>query len=1027
VTLFDPRAAGDGARRLRGVALAVVALAPPASAQDAPSFTRDVRPILAASCFPCHGPDGGQREAGIRLDLEETAKSPSILGTVAIVAGSPEESALIARVEHPSERKRMPDLSSGKPRLTPSQIGTLRRWIGAGAPWERHWAYVAPERPEPPATEGAWARNAIDAFIRSRAAAAGISPSPEASRAELLRRASFDLTGLPPTPAAVRAFEADAGEGAWERQVDRLLASPRYGERMAAFWLDLVRYSDSVGYHSDNARPMWRYRDWVVSAFDGNMPFDRFTAEQLAGDLLPDAGRSQRIASGYNRLLQTTEEGGAQPDEYRAIYLADRVRNVSSVWMGATLGCAQCHDHKFDPYLSRDFYAFEAFFADVDEPPVKRRPRDYLLEPGERAKLERLEAEVEARRDELRAAAEARPGDAWERALAAQPVVEFETLEAVEAEAANGTGVLIQGNDFSVIASTAAGPRPPRDTYRVRYRSLRPGLRALRLEAMTFDELPAGGPGRGPEGAFVVSELELLDSSGRRVPLRGASASTPEAPGFSAAAAIDGDTGSGGWALEAADAESHRLVVELADPAAVAEETELTLLLHQNAGQGRTLGRFRLAGSAEAGAVRAQRGPPPSAELVSIAALDPGDRTEEQAESLAGFRARHDPALEPERARLRAAEKALQRFTADAPFSYVTVATEPEPVRVLPRGNWQDASGEVVQPAVPGFLGELDTGGSRATRLDLARWLTSRDNPLTARVLANHLWKLCFGHGLVRTVEDLGAQGEWPTHPALLDWLAVELLDSGWDVRALLRTIVASATYRQTSRPTPELLAADPDNRLFARQSRFRLDAEMVRDNALAISGLLSDRVGGPAVYPYQPAGYWAHLNFPPRAWYPSPGDDQYRRALYTWWQRTFPHPSLVAFDAPSREECVGERPRSNVPQQALALLNDPTYVEAARVFAARILEEGGSGTGERIEWAWTRALQRSPAEAERAAVEALLERSLESFSADVPTARRLVATGQAPAREDLEPAVLAAWTQVARAILNLPELVTRP
>ena len=903
-------------------------------------------------------------------------------------------------------------------------MAVLRRWIEEGAEWEPHWAYVPPSRPEPPATrDRQWPRGPVDAFVLSGIEAAGQRPSPEAGRAELLRRLSLDLTGLPPTPEEVRAFEADRRPDAYERQVDRVLASPRYGERMATFWLDLVRYADSVGYHSDNARPMWRYRDWVVAAFNRNLPFDRFTAEQLAGDLLPDASFEQKIASGYNRLLQTTEEGGAQPKEYRAIYLADRVRNVSSAWMGATVGCAQCHDHKFDPYLTRDFYALGAFFADVKEEPVGRRKPDLLPDAGQKLSLDALDAKI-AR---LRAALEgAVPPPGWDAEVAARRPTSFTTLEPVAATSAHGTRTMIQGNDFSIISSTAHGPKPPRDTYTVRFKTELAGITALRLEAVTFEELPGGGPGRDPRGGFVVSEMEVKDAQGRALPLRHASASTVDGGGFSAAAAIDGRTVEGGWALAAADGEGHRLVVELGEPLGTGEETTFTLVLHQNAGDLRTLGRFRLAGTTAPVPVRTEPGPEPSRETVAAAGTVPGARTKEQADAIAAFYRRSAPELAGARDRLRAAELEREAFLVAVPSSYVTTAQAADAVRVLPRGNWLDDSGEVVLPAVPQFLPPLPAAGRRATRLDLARWLTSRENPLTARVLANRLWKLCFGHGLSRTVEDTGAQGEWPTHPELLDWLAVELVESGWDVKHLLRTLVTSAAYRQSSTPTPELLERDPDNRLYARQTRFRLDAEAVRDNALAVSGLLSPRIGGPSVHPYQPAGYWAYLNFPPREWDDSPGEDQYRRALYTWWQRTFPQPSLVAFDAPSREECTGERVRSNVPQQALVLLNDPTYVEAARVFAERILREGGPTVDSRLRYAYARALQRAPSETEQRVLADLLRRGQAEFGRDPAAARRLVATGQAPVPEDLPAAELAAWTQVARAILNLPELVTR-
>jgi len=1012
--------------------LAVADTSRPAPAAAAPGgprtvrFNRDVRPILAESCFACHGPDRNRREAGLRLDVEDAAKTALRSGAVAIVPGAPERSALLARVTDPDEARRMPHAKSGRPRLSVAQVDVLRRWIAEGASWEPHWSYVPLARPAVPAVKGAaWPRNPVDAFVLARLEAEGLGPSPEAPRAELLRRVSFDLTGLPPTPREVHAFEDDARPDAYEHQVDRLLASPRYGERMASFWLDLVRYADSVGYHSDNARPMWRYRDWVVEAFNRNLPFDRFTAEQLAGDLLPAAGFEQRVASGYNRLLQTTEEGGAQPKEYRAIYLADRARNASTVWMGATMGCAQCHDHKFDPYTTRDFYALEAFFADVKEEPVGRRRPDLLPDPAQRARLDALAEAVEARRRELDALSRQTPRVEWEDAMRARRAVSFTTLEPVEAASANGTRTLIQGNDFSVIASTSHGPKPDRDTYTVRYKTELAGITALRLEAVTFEELPEGGPGRGPHGGFVVSEIEVRDARGRPLPLRNATSSVADGAGLSAATAIDGRTAGGGWGLAAADGEDHRLVVELAEPFGAGGETPLTLVLHQDAGERRTLGRFRLAAATDTLPVRTEPGPEPGGAARDALAVPEERRTAAQQKTVMDLFRRAAPELAEARRRLRAAELERDAFAATVPSAYVTSAEEPAPVRVLPRGNWQDDSGEVVSPAPPHFLPPLDTGGRAPTRLDLARWLTARENPLTARVLANRLFRLAFGQGLSRTVEDLGAQGEWPTHPELLDWLAVELRD-GWDVKRLVRELVTSSAYRQSSRLDARLAERDPGNRLYARQSRFRLDAEMVRDNALAVAGLLSPRVGGESVHPYQPAGYWAYLNFPPREWDDSPGEDQYRRGLYTWWQRAFPQPSLVAFDAPSREECTGERVRSNVPQQALVLLNDPTYVEAARVFAERIVREGGRDAAARFRFAYGRALGRAPGVGEERVLAALLAKAQAQYARDATAARRLAANGQAPRARDLDPVEVAAWTQVARAILNLPEVLTR-
>jgi mono/diheme cytochrome c family protein len=997
------------------------------------SFNKDVRPILADNCYACHGPDRNRREMELRLDLEEVATAPLPSGEVAIVPGRPESSALLQRVTDPDEEARMPHVSSGKPRLSTAQIEVLRRWIEQGAKWERHWSYIRPTRPSLPAVKRAdWPRNPVDAFVLAGIEKQGLTPSPEAEPRDLLRRVSFDLVGLPPTPEEVRAFLEDRAPGAYERQVDRLLASPRFGERMAAHWLDLVRYADSAGYHSDNPRTVWPYRDYVIGAFNRNLPFDEFTAVQLAGDLLPDASMEQRIASGYNRLLQTTEEGGAQPREYRAIYLADRVRNASAVWLGATVGCAQCHDHKFDPYRARDFYSFAAFFADVKEKPVGRRDPDYLPSETQRPQLEAVEAEIERLRKELeRATPDLEAAQQrWEKTLAGRRAESWTALEPVEASSANGTRLLIQGNDFSLIATTASGPKPPRDTYTVRFKTALEGMTAFRLEALTFDELPRGGPGRDPQGGFVISEVVIKDAAGRKVQLRNATASTPLAgPGarLSPGAAIDGRASEGGWALLAADRLDHRLVVETVEPVGGGDETALTLVLHQNAGRGRTLGRFRLSATSDPGPVLTEPGPAITKELADIAAKEAAERTQEEQETLRRFHRRVAPELASVRAALRQAELRKADLVKDVPQSLVTTTQAPEAVRILPRGNWLDESGEVVEPAVPHFLPRIETDGRKATRLDLARWLTSPENPLTARVFVNRQWKLFFGQGLSRTLEDLGSQGEWPTHPELLDWLAVEFVESGWDVKRLVSTLVTSATYRQTSRTWPDRLERDPDNRLYARQARFRLEAEMVRDNALAVSGLLSSRMGGPSVQPYQPRGYWAYLNFPPREWDDSTGEDQYRRAIYTWWQRTFPQPSLLAFDAPSREECMAERTRANVPQQALVLLNDPTYVEAARVFAERILREGAARFEDRVRWAYERALGRPPREEEARILGGLLREHQAQYRADPRSAGRLVRAGIAPVPSDLDVVELAGWTSVARAILNLPEVITRP
>ena len=763
------------------------------------AFNRDVRPILSDACFKCHGPDSSHRKAGLRLDDGDSATADRG-GYRAVEPGKPEASELVRRISLPNDDPdKMPPVKSGKA-LAPEQVETLRRWVAQGAPFERHWSYVPPERPPVPGVRNAaWPRGPIDRFILAKIEEEGVRPSPEADKVTLVRRLYFDLLGLPPTPAEVDAFVRDDSPDAYERLVDRMLASPHFGERVAVYWLDLVRYADSVGYHGDQEHTITPYRDWVIRSINENMLFDQFTVRQLAGDLLPGATVDDRIASGYNRVLQTSHEGGVQVKEYLAKYSADRVRNVSAVWMGATMGCAECHDHKYDPYTQKDFYSLAAFFADIDElktfkggdtSPTKRLPEMVVLPPTER----RLLAEMEAGAKEL------------------------------------------------------------------------------------HQQIEKASPAEVPKLKERLAELNR-------------------------------------------------------DIAALRKEARRTM---------------------------------------------------------------------------------------------VTASVEPRPTRVLKRGDWMDDSGEVVQPAVPHFLEPLSVKGRRATRLDLARWLTSPDHPQTSRVFVNRLWYLFFGRGFSNTLDDAGSQGEWPTHPELLDWLAVEFVESGWNVKHMVRQIVTSAAYRQASREPPGLRERDPENRLFARQGRFRLPAEMVRDNALKVSGLLVERVGGPSARPYQPDGYYAHLNFPKRTYKADSGADQYLRAVYTHWQRQFLHPMLRAFDAPSREECTAQRPVNNTPLQALTLLNDPSFVEAARVFAGRVLREGGDTDADRIRWAWREVLSRTPNDREAAVVAKLYRQNLTHYQADPRAAEELLGVGLAPRPEEMSAPELAAWTAVARALLNLNETITR-
>lgn len=820
--------------------LALLSSANVAGAEAPVRFNRDIRPILAANCFTCHGMDAEKRAADLRLDDRAWAVERS----EAIVPGKPLDSPLWERIVSSDPEERMPPPAAKKAPLTPVEMALIRRWIEAGAPYEPHWAYVKPKRPPlPNAADAGWGRNPIDRFVAAGYAEQGLKPVADAEARTLVRRVWLDLLGLPPRPADVDAYLADPSPEAYRRLVDRLLATPQHAERMTSYWLDVARYADTCGYHSDNERNVWMYRDYVISAFRQNMPFDRFTAEQLAGDLLPEATDEQRVASGYNRLLQTTEEGGAQAKEYTAKFAADRVRNTATAWLGQTFGCAQCHDHKYDPLTIRDFYSFAAFFADVGEVAIKRQIETPFPSPDQAAALARLKAEMAPFEKQLDAASE-----------------ELDAAQAAwEAELAKDTG-----RKKGLPKDVAAALRVPREN--------------------------RSGPQKKVAAAYFRAQ------------------------------------------------------------------------------------------AAQTAAIRAQ--------------LDPLQR------------------------RLEELEKQIPR-------TLMTEAVEPRVTRILPRGNWMDDSGPIVGPAIPAAFGALNVPG-RATRLDLARWLTSPDNPLVARVFVNRLWKILFGQGIVSTLEDYGTQGALATHPDLLDWLAVEFVESGWDVRHMIRLMVTSRTYRLSSAATPELTRRDPANHWLARQGRFRIDAEMIRDSALSASGLLSPKVGGPSVKPYQPAGYWEFLNFPKREWVADRGENQYRRGLYTFWQRTLLHPSMMAFDACSREESCPDRPRSNTPLQALALLNDPTYVEAARVLAVRIVREGGETDAERLAFAFRQIVQRSPSAAEAQRLTRLYEHHKSQFAADAAAANALVHVGDTPPPTDVPAAPLAAWTSVARVLLNLHETITR-
>jgi hypothetical protein len=979
------------------------------------NYSEQIKPILADRCYACHGPDAAQRKADLELHLRDKAVRE------AIVPGKADASPLVQRIASPNPDELMPPPDSKKPPLTAEEIALVKRWINEGAPYDAHWAYVKPQRPPLPSVKNAsWVRNEIDHFIAARLEERGLAPSAEADRRTLIRRLSFDLLGLPPTPAEVDAFLADPWSDAYEQLVDRLLSSPHYGERMAQYWLDVVRYADSGGYHSDNDRYVWLYRDYVIQAFNDNKRFDQFTVEQLAGDLLPAATREQRIASGFNRLLQTTEEGGAQPKEYTAKYSADRVRNTAAAWLGATMGCSECHNHKFDPYTTRDFYRFAAFFADVNEKAVGRQDQTPMPAAEQEAQIKWLEDEIGAVRAELdREHPELTAAQAqWEQDIRDRKT-EWTTL-VPDASASAGGATFTPQSDGSLLVG---GASPDKDVYAFSVPVSLKGITALRLEVLPDDSLPAHGPGRAGNGNLVLHEVEATFNDAV-VKWSTASASHSQND-WAAAGAADGNA-STGWAVLPQTGKANHLVLETAADLGDGGPAALTVKLHQNYGGSHTIGRLRLSASTSPRPVRAEGVDALPQEIAAILAIEPADRSDDQKLKIASYYRTIAPLLQPIRDKLTTLAKQKNEIVQSAPTTLVSMSVEPRTVRILPRGNWLDDSGEIVSPGVPEFLAPLGPTDRRPSRVDLAMWMTSPDNPLVARVFVNRLWKLCFGQGIVKTLDDLGTQGAWPTHPLLLDWLAVEFVESGWDVKHVLRLMVTSNAYRQSSVAAPEIRQKDPANHWLARQNRFRLDAEMVRDNALVIGGLLSDKVGGPSVKPYQPAGYWAHLNFPVREWVHDHGESQYRRGLYTWWQRTFLHPSLLAFNAPTREECTAERPRSNTPLQALVLLNDPTYVEAARGLAARVLREGSSEPAERIRFAWRQALARDPTPEEIAALLKLYNKSHQAYAAQPAAAAELTQNGELQPPDGADLVELAAWTAVSRAILNLHETITR-
>ena len=1032
--------------------LLAFALLGAAESADTVRFNRDIRPIMSDTCFHCHGFDPKSRKGSLRLDIRDDALKAGKSGAIAIVPGKPDESEVIKRLFTKDEDDVMPNKESHKS-LTSAQKELFRRWVAQGAVYEPHWAYKALEAPVVP-TLPSGGKNPIDAFIGAKLAEKKISPSAEATKERLLRRVSLDLTGLPSTPAETAAFLADKSADAYEKQVDRLLSSPRFGERMAVWWLDVARFADTVGFHGDQNQRIFPYRDYVINAFNSNKPFDVFTREQLAGDLLPNPTEEQLVASGYNRLNMMTREGGAQAKEYLAKYGAERVRSVSNAWLGSTFGCAECHDHKFDPIKSADFYSLQAFFADVKqwgvyadysytpEPELKGVGNDHPFYPEVRSKnayRTKKDAEFRAELAVFYDQTLAKQKDLTDFAAWQKDVVAFLSDHPTGLNSPAGT-FLHKAPTPAATAKMAAKAPAKSTATKVTTTKVAPKIVAapapIAFAADAFIKMPKGvakgedfaitlnaittaiasiridiPKGSIPAGSAtnITARFAIADAKSKERPLTFhlADASHREARYKGGVESTDINSG---WTLKMPDDDVH--AVWLLDTP-VTTKTDEKLVIHFESSAALTL-KVSVSPLSHDDPLMA----------TAPATLDAVKDTRPTSANFAVYvasRGKDRDTLEKSRMLTSTIRSQYYGYA----WSMVTQAVKPLTVRILPRGNFLDETGPVVLPTTPSFLPGLRTSTEqkRLTRLDLAEWITSKDNPITARTVMNRLWQIFHGSGLSTGLDDLGSQGELPSHPELLEWLSLEFRDKGWDVKKMIRLMVTSRTYRQSSSLRPDLKETDPNNRLLASQNPRRLDAEFVRDNALFVAGLLNvEDVGGPSVKPYQPEGYYEPMQFPNRTYVASKDSDQWRRGLYMHWQRMFLHPMLINFDAPSRDECTALRNYSNTPQQALTLLNDPTFVEAARAMAARLL---ALPSGDRLSQGFRLAMGRDIKPAERPSMEKLIGEQTAYYRANPAEAAKLIKVGFSQSVAN-DPAELAAWTQACRVLLNSHEAITR-
>ena len=1029
-------------------------------------FDREIRPILSDRCFTCHGPDEKKRMANLRLDLKEggafTVRGRSAL----IIPGDAGSSRLFQRVTN--AKTPMPPVSAG-PALNIRETDLIKRWIQEGAQWESHWAYRAPRRSSVPLET----THAIDALVRLRLQKENLSFSAPADKATLLRRATFDLTGLPPTPADLDSFLADRSPTAYEKRIDLLLNSPRYGERMAMQWMDVARYADTHGYHIDSHREQWHWRDWVIAAFNRNQPYDQFVVEQLAGDLLPGATLEQKIATGFNRNHMINFEGGAIPEEYQNEYVIDRVETTSAAFLGMTMGCARCHDHKYDPITQKDFYRFYAFFNTIPEKGLDGQrgnaaPLLPLPNPDQAKRLQVLKRDLKANEAAFPEASIASHQSAWEKS-ATQPGgstkgllahFEFEggltdssghylRPKVFTGEPQFPAGIVNKSVDFD--GETHAELGDTGGFERDRPFSLAVWIRSngtLEMPVITHLDgpsdrqgfelymdaaIPIGDLRRGarvgfrlvhhaPDDALDIQTVEYLPTAAK-------DGAVPR-PWYHVTANYDGSGKASGLELWINGVRAKTTAVKDNLTGSIRNTKPLEI---GNQALGRAfkgqLDDLRLYDRAlTANEIQHLAIDEPTRASLALA---PAKRSKDQAYRLRDYflttAAPND--LKLWYAQANHLKVAVRQLEAEIPTTMVMEEAEtPRETFVLGRGDYRNHLEKVI-PGVPAVLPPLPKDAP-LNRLTLAKWLVDPAHPLTARVAVNRFWQTYFGTGLVKTAENFGSQGDAPTNPELLDWLATEFIRTGWDVKAMQRLIVTSQTYRQSSKVTPELLERDPDNQLLARGPRFRLPAEMLRDNALAVSGLLAEKIGGPGVYPYQPKGLWEEIAygdvFSAQTYSPDHGDSLYRRSMYSFWKRTSPPPSLMTFDAPDREKCSVRRTVTNTPLQALALLNDPTYVEAARALAGRMLTEGGRDTSQRIALGFRLATGRKPAAPDVNLLRGLIHSELEQYQAHPEEAEKLLAVGESKPDARIPKPELAAWTALASALLNLDETITK-